>query len=189
MLLPDRYRRETSEAPKAQALVVMIKLSRRKMPHGPRRHGHRVSRGVLVLVVLVALGFSVVGGRLLYAWWQRPSIEWVPLPPGIEEGETLNLGPGIRPACTNYGYLEYRAARIENREWVVDVKWVRTDGGADEEKELRLGESVYLEGLGTITLTAVRPRPVFTFPWEETPWNDYVKAIFNLELEPGIILL
>ena len=167
----------------------MIKLSRRKMPHGPRRHGHRVSRGVLVLVVLVALGFSVVGGRLLYAWWQRPSTEWVPLPPGIEEGETLYLGPGIPPERTNYGYLKYRATRIENREWVVDVKWLRTDGGVDEEKELRLGESVYLEGLGTITLTAVRPRPVFTFPWEETPWNDYVKAIFNLELEPGIILL
>ena len=71
----------------------------------------------------------------------------------------------------------------------MDVKWLRTDGGADEEKELRLGESVYLEGLGTITLTAVRPRPVFTFPWEETPWNAYMNAIFNLELEPGIILL
>ena len=146
-------------------------------------------RIVLSLLVVVVLGFSVVGGRLLYAWWQRPSTEWVPLPPGIEEGETLYLGPGIPPERTNYGYLKYRATRIENREWVVDVKWLRTDGGVDEEKELRLGESVYLEGLGAITLTAVRPRPVFTFPWEETPWNDYVKAIFNLELEPGIILL
>ena len=167
----------------------MIKLSRRKMSHGPRRHGHKASRSVLVLVALVALGCSVLGGRLLYVWWQRPPTDWVPLPPGIEEGETLTLGPGIPPERTNYGYLEYRAARIENREWVVGVKWLRTDGGADEEKELRLGESVYLEGLGTITLTAVRPRPVFTFPWEETPWNDYMKAIFNLELEPGIVLL
>ena len=93
-----------------------------------QRHG--IVRAGLGVLVVVVLGCSVVGGRLLYVWWQRPSTEWVPLPPGIEEGETLNLGPGIRPACTNYGYLEYLAARVENREWVVGVKWVRTDGGA-----------------------------------------------------------
>ena len=152
-----------------------------------QRHG--IVRAGLGVLVVVVLGCSVVGGRLLYVWWQRPSTEWVPLPPGIEEGETLNLGPGIRPACTNYGYLEYRAARVENREWVVGVKWVRTDGGAGEERELRLGESVYLEGLGTITLTEVMPGPICMFPWEEGPRNGYVEAIFNLELEPGIILL
>ena len=151
-----------------------------------RRGVVRAGLGVLVVVVL---GCSVVGGRLLYAWWQRPSIEWVPLPPGIDEGETLYLGPGIPPERTNYGYLKYRATRIENREWVVDVKWLRTDGGVDEEKELRLGESVYLEGLGTITLTEVMPGPICMFPWEEGPRNGYVEAIFNLELEPGIILL
>ena len=51
------------------------------------------------------------------------------------------------------------------------------------------GESVYLEGLGTITLTEVMPGPIYMFPWEEGPRNGYVEAIFNLELEPGIILL
>ena len=180
----------------------MIKLSRRKMPHGPRRHGHRAARGVLVLVVLVALGFSVVGWRMWQAQRQReahaiqwPTVNSVTLPPDVEAGQTISLG-GTANNLTNTktGSLYVRSCRIENRQWVVTLDWERPDAD-DERPTLHLGESTHLTGLGTITLLSVTlpssaPPDDFHFPWEPPKTIDggYDYIMLNVTLDPGVVL-
>ena len=58
------------------------------MPGGRRG----LSRLVVVLLVVVGL----VGAGAGYLWWVRPPVRRAPLPPGIEKGEDLVLGPSIR---------------------------------------------------------------------------------------------
>ena len=180
----------------------MIKLSRRKMSHGPRRHGYRASRGVLVLVVLVILGCSVVGWRMWQAQRQReahaiqwPTVNSVALPPDVEAGQTISLG-GTANNLTNTktGSLYVRSCRIENRQWVVTLDWERHDAD-DERPTLHLGESTHLTGLGTITLLSVTlPSPAppddFHFPWEPPKTIDggYDYIMLNVTLDPGVVL-
>ena len=180
----------------------MIKLSRRKMSHGPRRHGYRASRGVLVLVVLVILGCSVVGWRMRQAQRQReahaiqwPTVNSVTLPPDVEAGQTISLG-GTANNLTNTktGSLYVRSCRIENRQWVVTLDWERHDAD-DERPTLHLGESTHLTGLGTITLLSVTlPSPAppddFHFPWEPPKTIDggYDYIMLNVTLDPGVVL-
>ena len=180
----------------------MIKLSRRKMSHGPRRHGYRASRGVLVLVVLVILGCSVVGWRMWQAQRQReahaiqwPTVNSVTLPPDVEAGQTISLG-GTANNLTNTktGSLYVRSCRIENRQWVVTLDWERHDAD-DERPTLHLGESTHLTGLGTITLLSVPlPSPAppddFHFPWEPPKTIDggYDYIMLNVTLDPGVVL-
>ena len=180
----------------------MIKLSRRKMSHGPRRHGYRASRGVLVLVVLVILGCSVVGWRMWQAQRQReahaiqwPTVNSVTLPPDVEAGQTISLG-GTANNLTNTktGSLYVRSCRIENRQWVVTLDWERHDAD-DERPTLHLGESAHLTGLGTITLLSVTlPSPAppddFHFPWEPPKTIDggYDYIMLNVTLDPGVVL-
>lgn len=180
----------------------MIKLSRRKISHGPRRHRHRASRGVLVLVVLVALGCSVVGWRMWQAQWQReahaiqwPTVNSVALPPDVEAGQTISLGgTATNFTRTKAGELYVGSCRIENRQWVVTLDWELHDAD-DERPTLHLGESAHLTGLGTITLLSVTlPSPApsddFRFPWEPPPLiqisGSYIMA--NLTLDPGVVL-
>ena len=180
----------------------MIKLSRRTMSHGPRRHGYRASRGVLVLVVLVILGCSVVGWRMWQAQRQReahaiqwPTVNSVTLPPDVEAGQTISLG-GTANNLTNTktGSLYVRSCRIENRQWVVTLDWERHDAD-DERPTLHLGESTHLTGLGTITLLSVTlPSPAppddFHFPWEPPKTIDggYDYIMLNVTLDPGVVL-
>ena len=180
----------------------MIKLSRRKISHGPRRHRHRASRGVLVLVVLVALGCSVVGWRMWQAQRQReahaiqwPTVNSVALPPDVEAGQTISLGgTATNFTRTKAGELYVGSCRIENRQWVVTLDWELHDAD-DERPTLHLGESAHLTGLGTITLLSVTlPSPApsddFRFPWEPPPLiqisGSYIMA--NLTLDPGVVL-
>ena len=180
----------------------MIKLSRRKMSHGPRRHGYRASRGVLVLVVLVILGCSVVGWRMWQAQRQReahaiqwPTVNSVALPPDVEAGQTISLG-GTANNLTNTkaGELYVGSCRIENRQWVVTLDWELHDAD-DERPTLHLGESAHLTGLGTITLLSVTlPSPAppddFHFPWEPPKTIDggYDYIMLNVTLDPGVVL-
>ena len=160
----------------------MIKLSRRKMPHEPRPHRHRASRGVLVLVVPVVLGCSVVGWRMWQAQRQReahaiqwPTVNSVALPPDVEAGQTISLGGTANNLTrTKAGELYVGSCRIENRQWVVTLDWELHDAD-DERPTLHLGESAHLTGLGTITLLSVTlPSPApsddFRFPW--APQNN-----------------
>ena len=130
-----------------------------------RRGVVRAGLGVLVVVVL---GCSVVGGRLMYAWWQRPPTDWVPLPPGIEKGETLYLGGSLPPPRTKQGRLELVGRYAENREWVAVLQWKILGEVTTEKYSLRLGESVHVAGLGTVTLQGVIPpriRPLVIGCW------------------------
>ena len=150
-----------------------------------RRGVVRAGLGVLVVVVL---GCSVVGGRLMYAWWQRPPTDWVPLPPGIEKGETLYLGGSLPPPRTKQGRLELVGRYAENREWVAVLQWKILGEVATEKYSLRLGESVHVAGLGTVTLQGVIP-PRESLPWEEPVYQTSAAVVLNLNLDAGIVLL
>ena len=150
-----------------------------------RRGVVRAGLGVLVVVVL---GCSVVGGRLMYAWWQRPPTDWVPLPPGIEKGETLYLGGSLPPPRTKQGRLELVGRYAENREWVAVLQWKILGEVTTEKYSLRLGESVHFAGLGTVTLQGVIP-PRKAPPWEEPVYQTSAAVVLNLNLDAGIVLL
>ena len=150
-----------------------------------RRGVVRAGLGVLVVVVL---GCSVVGGRPMYAWWQRPPTDWVPLPPGIEKGETLYLGGSLPPPRTKQGRLELVGRYAENREWVAVLQWKILGEVTTEKYSLRLGESVHFAGLGTVTLQGVIP-PRKAPPWEEPVYQTSAAVVLNLNLDAGIVLL
>lgn len=150
-----------------------------------RRGVVRAGLGVLVVVVL---GCSVVGGCLMYAWWQRPPTDWVPLPPGIEKRETLYLGGSLPPPRTKQGRLELVGRYAENREWVAVLQWKILGEVATEKYSLRLGESVHVAGLGTVTLQGVIP-PRESLPWEEPVYQTSAAVVLNLNLDAGIVLL
>ena len=155
----------------------MIKLSRRKMPHEPRPHRHRASRGVLVLVVPVVLGCSVVGWRMWQAQRQReahaiqwPTVNSVALPPDVEAGQTISLGGTANNLTrTKAGELYVGSCRIENRQWVVTLDWELHDAD-DERPTLHLGESAHLRG---------PPKTI-------DGGYDYI--MLNVTLDPGVVL-
>lgn len=165
-----------------------------------QRHG--VVRSGLGLLVVVALGCSVVGWRMWQAQRQReahaiqwPTVNSVTLPPDVEAGQTISLG-GTANNLTNTkaGELYVGSCRIENRQWVVTLDWERHDAD-DERPTLHLGESAHLTGLGTITLLSVTlPSPAppddFHFPWEPPKTIDggYDYIMLNVTLDPGVVL-
>ena len=109
----------------------------------------------IVIVVAIAVG---AGGWL---WWTRPSTTRVSLPAGVEGGETVRLADSLPPPQTRTGTLEYDSLRSERHQWIASVHWTPT-GGKPTVYELHLGESVHIDGLGTITLLAVNPPPLLS---------------------------
>ena len=92
-----------------------------------QRHG--VVRSGLGLLVVVALGCSVVGWRMWQAQRQReahaiqwPTVNSITLPPDVEAGQTISLG-GTANNLTNTkaGELYVGSCRIENRQWIVTL--------------------------------------------------------------------
>ncbi|MBE6482713.1 MAG: hypothetical protein E7Z94_10170 [Actinomyces ruminicola] len=115
----------------------------------------RVLTGCLVVALLAAGG---VGGWL---WWTRPLTREVPLPDGVanEDGIYAQIGGSIPPVETEDGKLLSSRMRSENHEWIGALRWIRTDG-TEEIIELQLGETTHIEGLGTVTLLGVSPKPL-----------------------------
>ena len=71
-------------------------------------------------------------------------------------------------------------------EWVGSVGWV-VGGGAEEVYEMRLGESVHIDGLGTVTLLEVNPSPLIPeFPGFEKS-GGYIYRV-NINFDPGVSL-
>ena len=127
-------------------------------PQGIDRVRHRRRRalwGAVGVVVVLALLLGAGG----WLWWTRPSTTSVSLPAGVEGGETVRLADSLPPRQTRTGTLEYDSLRSERHQWIASVHWTPT-GGKPTVYELHLGESVHIDGLGTVTLLAVNPPPL-----------------------------
>lgn len=131
---------------------------------------------VLVILLLVVVG---AGGWL---WWTRPLTREVPLPDGIatDDGLYVQIHGSIPPVETEAGKLQSSRMRSENHEWIGALKWVRRDG-TEEIFELRLGETAHIDGLGTVTLLGVNPKPLIP-NYESGGWTYKVYIV----LDPGV---
>ena len=134
----------------------------------------RVLTGCLMVVLLATAGF---GGWL---WWTRPPVREVPLPDGVEGGEVWQIASSIPSLRTEAGALSDGALRAEGHEWIGSLEWARSDRIV-ETIELRLGETVHIDGLGTVTLFAVNPEPLLP-DYRLGGWTYKVYII----LDPGV---
>lgn len=147
----------------------------------PAPGGRRgLSRLVVVLLVVVGL----VGAGAGYLWWVRPPVREAPLPPGIEKGEDLLLSPPIPPAGTSTGTLSFFSLGTQRHEWVAFVTWATKDPTSSRNIELRLGQPVHVQGLGTLTLTWVSPAPP---PWDLSSGSGPCLGV-NLNPDPGVTM-
>ena len=161
-------------------------------PHGVDRMGHRRRCALwgAVGVVVLALLLLGAGGWL---WWTRPSatsrsaasaspsVTRVLLPTGIGKGDIVSLGGAIRAPETKAGRLEAGGMRVEQSQWIGSVCWT-PKGGESTTYELHLGESVHIDGLGTVTLLAVNPRLHTPDKGEAGGWTTEVHVNFD----PGL---
>ena len=96
--------------------------------------------------------------------------------------------PSTDAANKPHGMLRPGPLRSRNREWVGTVTW-KPFHAAEPDYELRLGESVHIEGLGTVTLLEVNPPPAIpeiNFVRERNVggWDYRV----NITIDPGLSL-
>ena len=129
----------------------------------------------IVIVVAIAVG---AGGWL---WWTRPSTTSVSLPAGVEGGETVRLADSLPPRQARTGTLVFEGLRSERHQWIGSVYWT-PKGGKSTKYELHLGESVHIDGLGTVTLLAVNPRLHTPDKGEAGGWATEV----HVNLDPGL---
>ena len=147
-----------------------------------RVSGGRRGLSRLVVVLLVVVG--LVGAGAGYLWWVRPPVRRAPLPPEIEKGEDLVLGPSIRLEFMSTGDLDFSSLGTQRHEWVAFVTWATKDPTTSSRNiELRLGQPVHVQGLGTLTLTWVRPAPP---PWDLSDGSG-PRLGGNLNPDPGVI--
>ncbi|RJF40170.1 hypothetical protein D4740_12565 [Actinomyces sp. 2119] len=148
---------------------------------GARRVGRRWRRVVVVLVVVL-----VVAGAL---WWVVPLRFSAPASTRLEERNIITMGGAVPPFSTTNGQLTLAGLDPRVHRWVVTLRWSHTDPatgeltGAEELVQVDLGESVHIEGLGTVTLLKVNPQVLLPFlssaPGE---WSCTV----NLAFDPGV---
>ena len=141
-------------------------------------------RGLSRLVVVLLVVVGLVGAGAGYLWWVRPPVRRAPLPPEIEKGEDLVLGPSIRLEFMSTGDLDFSSLGTQRHEWVAFVTWATKDPTTSSRNiELRLGQPVHVQGLGTLTLTWVRPAPP---PWDLSDGSGPRLGV-NLNPDPGVI--
>ena len=146
-----------------------------------RVSGGRRGLSRLVVVLLVVVG--LVGAGAGYLWWVRPPVRRAPLPPEIEKGEDLVLGPSIRLEFMSTGDLDFSSLGTQRHEWVAFVTWATKDPTTSSRNiELRLGQPVHVQDLGTLTLTWVRPAPP---PWDLSDGSGPRLGV-NLNPDPGV---
>jgi len=143
-----------------------------------RQRRRRVLWGAVGVVVVLALLLGAGG----WLWWTRLPTT-TPLPTGVEEGHTVSLGRSTPPPYTDDGKLEAGRMRKENHQWVGSLRWIRTNDDSVT-YDVHLGETVYIDGLGAVTLLQVNPPPLFFDDQQSGGW-DYK---FNINLAPGTTL-
>lgn len=166
-------------------------------PHGVdrvRRRRKRLLWGAVGVVVVLALLLGLGG----WLWWLRsgmagasqptasapPPLTSTSLPSGVEKGDLVSLGGSIRPKRTDKGTLESAGMHVEQNQWVGSVRW-RPKGGEAVKYEMHLGESVHIDGLGTVTLVAVTP-PSTSPPDKSKTGGARERVHVNVNLDPGI---
>ena len=100
----------------------------------------------------------------------------------MENGKELEIGKSAGGPSTETGYLDPERPRAHNYRWVGTLHWIRHDGPTDT-ITLPLGESVHIDGLGTVTLLGVEPDPIMSTP---NVGGSYYTI--NLTLDPGVTL-
>ena len=96
----------------------------------------------------------------------------------------MSLGGTIPPKWTGKGTLESAGMHVEQNQWVGSVRW-RPKGGEAVKYEMHLGESVHIDGLGTVTLVAVTP-PSTSPPDKSKTGGARERVHVNVNLDPGI---
>ena len=133
---------------------------------------------VISTVVVVVVIVAGLGGWL---WWTRPSTTSVSLPRGVGKGEVMSLGGTIPAPETKAGRLETGGMRSERHQWIGSVRWTPR-GGTPTKYKMHLGESVHIDGLGTVTLLAVNPPPLIPDRTRAGGWTTRVHVV----LDPGL---
>ncbi|RJF40173.1 hypothetical protein D4740_12580 [Actinomyces sp. 2119] len=140
---------------------------------------HRAVRAAVATVLLVGVGACG------FLWWTRPPSAHVDLPAGVEEGQRTFLSGPVEPTRTEAGILRLAELRGRAHRWEATLEWQRR-GGTQDYLELGLGDSVHVDGLGTITLVGASPGPLM--PWNRAPGSGD-QVVLNINLDPGVTLL
>ena len=141
-----------------------------------RQNRYRVARRIIAVVMI---SLTCWGLRL---FWTHPLIQSAPLPEGVEKGKQIDLDDSTGPPTTEAGRLTSGPPYSRNYRWVGTLYWTHKDGSRDT-IAIHLGESVHIDGLGTITLTDVNPDPIIPEP-RYGGWT----CLFNLTLDPDVTL-
>lgn len=148
-------------------------------------------RVVRLLGVVVAVAVAMVAGWGGWLLWSYPPPYSVSLPAGVEEGEVRAFNEaadaiGVYRSSDDAPIsMRFKGLRLENRHWVGEVSLAQ-DADNVRAVSLRLGQSVYVDGVGTLTLISVDPKV-------EPPWRRSMKGrgrelVLNLNLDPGVTL-
>ena len=92
----------------------------------------------------------------------------------------ISLDGSIPAPETKVGRLETGGMRSEGHQWIGSVRWT-PKGGNPAKYELHLGESIHIDGLGTVTLLAVNPPPLI-LQEKEGGWTTRVHVVLDPEL-------
>ena len=147
---------------------------RRTKPTWHKRHRTLVAILKIAMISLACWG--------LWIFWTHPLIHSAPLPEGVEREKQIDLDDSTGPPTTEAGRLTSGPPYSRNYRWVGTLYWTHKDGSRDT-IAIRLGESVHIDGLGTITLTDVNPDPIIPEP-RYGGWT----CLFNLTLDPDVTL-
>ena len=146
---------------------------------------HEGPAGPAVVPALSSHGVDRVRRRRRRALWGAVGVVVVlALLLGLGKGDLVSLGGSIRPKRTDKGTLESAGMHVEQNQWVGSVRW-RPKGGEAVKYEMHLGESVHIDGLGTVTLVAVTP-PSTSPPDKSKTGGARERVHVNVNLDPGI---
>ena len=152
---------------------------------GRRKHGVTARRALLGTIGACLAMVIGLAGRL---YWTHPSTTTASLPAGAQRGQEEYLSWALPPPVTRHGMLRPGPLHSRNHEWVGTVTW-KPFHAAEQDYELHLGESVHIEGIGTVTLLEVDPPPAipeinFFKDRSAGGWKYRV----NIALDPGLSL-
>lgn len=185
---------EIQPAPEGPVDPVMAPCPSPKDADRERCRRRRVLWGAVGVVVVLAFLLGAGG----WLWWFRssmagasqstasvpPPLTSTSLPSGVEKGDLVSLGGSVPPKWTDKGTLESAGMHVGQNQWVGSVRW-RPKGGEPTIYEMHLGESVYIDGLGAVTLVGVTP-PSTSPPDKSKAGGARGRVHVNVNLDPGI---